>query len=119
MRFSTAVLLTLLAGTAVGLLSFMPWWGFALSSLLVAVLLPQTPSMSFAAGFLGMFISWGALAWWIDQLNQHILSSQIAQNFPLQGSSASLLLITGILGGLIAGLAALTGTFIRATSKKS
>lgn len=119
MRFTLAVLLTLLAGTAVGLLSFVPWWGFVVSSLLVAAILPQTPSMSFAAGFLGMFISWAGLAWWIDQLNQHLLSTQIAQIFPLQGSSAALLLVTGLLGGLLAGLAALAGTFIRASSKKS
>lgn len=119
MRFSIAVILTLLAGTAVGLLPLVPWWGFVVSSLLVAVLLPQTPSMSFAAGFLGMFISWGGLAWWTDQLNQHLLSAQVAQIFPLQGSSAALLLITGLLGGLLAGLAALAGAFIRASSKKS
>jgi hypothetical protein len=119
MRFTLAVLLTLLAGTAIGLLSFVPWWGFVITTLLVALLLPQSSSMSFAAGFLGMFISWGGMAWWIDQLNKHILSSQIANLFPLQGSSAALLLITGLLGGLIAGLAALTGTYLRASSKKS
>jgi hypothetical protein len=119
MRFTLAVLLTLLAGTAIGLLSFVPWWGFVVSTLLVAIILPQTPSMSFAAGFLGMFISWGGLAWWIDQLNEHILSSQIANLFPLQGSSAALLFITGLLGGLIAGLAAITGTYLRTSSKKS
>lgn len=119
MRFTISVLLTLLAGTAVGVLSFVPWWGFVISSLLVAVLLRQSPSMSFAAGFLGMFISWGALAWWIDQLNEHILSAQIAQIFPLQGSSAALLFITGILGGLLGGVAALAGTYLRASSQKS
>ncbi|MFZ9695849.1 MAG: hypothetical protein ACO3AY_08250 [Chitinophagaceae bacterium] len=119
MRFTLAVLLTLLAGTAIGLLAFVPWWGFVLSTLLVAVILPQTPSMSFAAGFLGMFMAWGGLAWWIDQLNKHILSSQIANIFPLQGSSAALLLITGLLGGLIAGVAAMAGTYLRTSSKKS
>lgn len=117
MRFAIAVLLTLLAGTAVGMISFVPWWGFIITTLLVAILLRQSPSMSFASGFLGMFISWGGLAWWIDRLNEHILSSQIAQIFPLQGSAAALIFITGIVGGLLASLAALAGSYLRATSK--
>lgn len=118
MKFTIAVLLSFLAGTAVGLIGWMPWWGFAVSSLLVAVLLPQQPSKAFAAGFLGMFLSWGGLSWWIDWQNAHILSRQIAQLFPLQGSSASLILITGLLGGLISGLAALSGAYLRASKKE-
>jgi hypothetical protein len=118
MRFVIVVLLILLAGTAVGMLSFVPWWGFTVSSFIVAVLIRQTPSLSFAAGFLGMFLSWGGLSWWIDLQNGHILSVQIAEIFPLQGSSAAMIFITGIIGGLLAGLSALAGSYLRAEAKK-
>jgi hypothetical protein len=37
---------------------------------------------------------------------------------PLGGSSAALLFITGFLGGLLAGLAALCGYYARATAPK-
>lgn len=118
MKFTIAVLLILFAGAAVGMVAWIPWWGFTGTSLLIALLLPQQPSKAFAAGFLGMFLAWGGLSWWIDWQNTHILSRQIAQIFPLQGSSASLILITGLLGGLISGMAALSGTYLRLSNKK-
>lgn len=118
MKFTTSVILSLLAGTAVGVIAWMPWWGFTISSLLVAVLVPQLPGRAFAAGFLGMFLAWGGLSWWIDWQNAHILSRQIAMIFPLQGSSASLILITGLLGGLLSGLAAWCGASLRSSKKK-
>lgn len=53
-----------------------------------------------------MLLAWGGLSWWIDWQNGSLLSKQVAVLFPLQGSSAALILLTGILGALLGGVAA-------------
>lgn len=65
------------------------------------------------SGFLGVFLIWGILAWWIDAKNNSILSQKIAQLLPLGGSSVLLILLTAFIGALVAGFAGLTGSYIR------
>ena len=77
-----------------------------------------TPAKAFAAGFLGMLLAWGGLSWWIDWQNGGLLSKQVAVLFPLQGSSAALILLTGILGALLGGVAALAGCYLRISKSK-
>lgn len=117
MKLITAIILTALTGFIAGVLSFSPWWGFAITSLLVAVLVHQKAGKAFLAGFLGIFLLWAGLAWWIDMKNNGILSHKIAQILPLSGNSLLLIIITGIVGGLVAGFAAMSGSYLRASSK--
>lgn len=118
MKFLTAIILTALTGFIAGTLSFSPWWGFAVTSLLVAVLVHQKAGKAFLAGFLGILLLWAGLAYWIDAKNNSVLSQRIAQILPLNGNSLLLILLTGVAGGLVAGFAAMSGSFLRATSKK-
>ncbi|MBM3922746.1 MAG: hypothetical protein FJ340_06010 [Sphingomonadales bacterium] len=118
MKFAVALLLTFLTGLAMGMTSLIPWWGFVVAAALVGAIVRQTAAKSFSAGFLGMFLSWGGLAWWIDWQNKSLLSQKIAHVLPLGGSAAALIFITGLLGGLLAGFAALCGYYARATSSK-
>lgn len=60
---------------------------------------------------------WAGLAWWIDMKNNGVLSTKIASILPLGGNSLVLIAVTGLIGGLVAGLAALSGSFLRSTSK--
>jgi len=118
MKFTVALLITFLTGLAMGMTSLIPWWGFVVAAALVGAIVHQTPAKAFSAGFLGMFLAWGGMAWWIDWQNKSLLSQKIALVLPLGGSSAALLFITGFLGGLLAGLAALCGYYARATAPK-
>lgn len=118
MKFITAILLTGLLGFSAGVMPFLPWWGFALTSLLVAILVHQKAGKAFLSGFLGLFLLWGGLAWWIDNGNQGILSHKMAEILPLSGNSYLLILLTAILGGLVSGLAALSGSFARARRQR-
>ena len=115
MKFLVATLLTALLALVSGM--FLPWWAMAITSLLVAVLVHQKAGKSFLAGFAGLFLLWAGLAWWIDMKNNSILSKKIAQVLPLGGNVLLLILVTGIIGGLVAGLAAMSGSFLRASSK--
>ena len=92
---------------------YLPWWGIAIAAFIISVMIPQKPVASFFSGFLGVFLLWGILAWWIDSNNNSVLSQKIAQILPLQGSSFLLILVTALIGGLVAGFASLTGGYFR------
>ena len=76
MKFLTATFLTALLAFISGL--FLPWWGMAITSLLVAVLIHQKAGKAFLAGLLGVFLLWAGLAWWIDMKNNGVLSTKEA-----------------------------------------
>lgn len=108
MRFILAVLLTAALSFIAGL--YLPWWSIAPVAFLVALLLRLRIGYGFLAGFLGIFLCWGLLAFWIDLKNESILSRKIAQIFPLEGSAALLILVTALVGGLVGGFAAMAGS---------
>lgn len=115
MKFIIAILLTALLSYLSGI--YFPWWGIAVAAFLIAVLIPQFPGKAFLAGLLGVFLLWVALAWWIDMKNNGILAARMSHLLPLGGSRVLLILATGLIGGLVGGFAALSGSFIRRLAK--
>jgi hypothetical protein len=112
MKFIVAILLTALLSFAIGF--YMSWWSIALAAFVVAAFIRQNPGMAWLSGFLGVFLLWAVLAFWIDMKNQSILAQKIAQVFPLDGSVILLVLITAFIGALVGGFGALTASFMRA-----
>jgi hypothetical protein len=55
---------------------------------------------------------WGALAWLISSNNDHLMASKVALILKM-GNSTILILATAIIGALVAGFAALAGSFVR------
>jgi hypothetical protein len=110
MKFVIATSLTALTGFVAGI--WLPWWEIAIVAFAVSVLIPQQHRNSFLSGCLGIFFLWGILAWWIDFKNNSILSQKIAQILPLGGSSFLLILVTALVGAIVAGFAALTASFL-------
>ena len=111
MKFGISLLLIIVVSFAAGL--YLPFWSVSLVSFLVAVFIYQKPGMAYLAGFLGILLLWGALAWWIDVQNDSILSHRMATLFPLGGSSTLLILVSAVVGAIIGGLGALSGSFLR------
>jgi hypothetical protein len=116
MKFLVATVLTALLGFISGI--FLPWWFIAVTSLIVALLVHQKGWKAFLAGFLGLFILWAGLAWWIDMKNNGVLSHKIAAVLPLGGSSLLLIVVTGLVGGLVAGFGAMSGSYLRANTTR-
>lgn len=116
MKFLVATVLTALLAFISGL--FLPWWGIAIAALLTASIVHQKAGKAFFAGLLGVFLLWGGLAWWIDMKNNGILSKKIAAILPLGGNSLLLILVTALAGGLVAGLAAMSGSFLRSSQRQ-
>lgn len=115
MKFLTATILTAILSFISGL--FLPWWGIAIVAFLIAAIIHQKAGKAFFAGLLGVFILWAGLAWWIDMKNNGVLSHKIAGILPLGGNNILLILVTGLVGGLVGGFAALAGSSLRASSK--
>ena len=116
MKFIVAIFLTALLGYVAPL--YMAWWCFAITSFIVAIAVHQKPVKAFATGFIALFLVWGIMAMMIDSSNNHLLSQKVAEILPLGGSSFMIILVTAIMGGLLSGLAALTGSFTRGAKQK-
>ena len=111
MKFISSILLTALLSFVAGL--YLPWWSVAFAAIIVSIIIPLESWKSFLSGFLGVFLLWSILAWWIDSMNNSILSQKIAQLLLLGGSSFLLILVTALIGALVAGFAGLTASYIR------
>ena len=111
MKFIVAILLTSLLAFAESL--YFPWWTIAIAAFMVGVFIHQKPFKAFGSGFLGLFILWAGQSLIIDLQNDHILSQRVAAVLPLGGSSVAIIIVTAIIGGLVGGFGALTGSFVK------
>ena len=111
MKFIVSIILIALLSFAACL--YLPWWSIAIVALIVSALIPQSSGISFLAGFLALFLLWGGLTFWISNNNEHILAHKVSLLIIKMDSPYLLMLITALIGGLVAGLAALTGSFLR------
>jgi len=116
MKFFVAIILTAILGFAVAL--YFPWWSFAVTSAIVALAVHQRAWKSFVTGFAGLFILWGGMAFFIDAQNNHVLSQKVGAVLMLGNSSIALILVTALIGALISGFAALTGSYARNLKRK-
>ena len=110
MKFIVSVLLIALLSLAFCL--YFPWWTIAIVAFVVASLIPQNPVRSFLAGFLALFLLWGALAWTISNNNEHLLAKKVSMILKM-GSPVLLIVATALAGALVAGFAALAGSYVR------
>jgi len=90
-----------------------PWWIIAPVALLGGAALGRTGGRAFLAGFAGIGLGWLLLAAWQNHLNDGRLARRVAELLPLGGSAAALVLLTAVIGGLVGGLAALAGCWLR------
>jgi hypothetical protein len=116
MKFFVAFILTALLSFACSL--FFPWWTIAVASFTVAIVIHQRPIASFLAGFLALFILWISQSFIIDLHNEHLLSTRVASILPFGGSYAAVIIFTGLVGGVVSGMAALTASFVKKRTRK-
>ena len=113
MKFLAALILTALLSFIAGL--YLPWWGIAIAAFIVALLVHQKAVKAFASAFSALLLVWGGFAFWIDRENESILSARIGELLGIGNNAFLLILITGVVGGLVAGFAAMSGSFLRSS----
>lgn len=84
---------------------FTPWWSIVMVTALVGGIFNQHAGKSFLIGFIGVFLLWGIAAYQLDAANESILSTRMEAII-----GANMILVTALLGGLLGGMGALTGT---------
>ncbi len=110
MRF--IVSLILIAFLSYVLCLFLPWWSIAVAAFVVAAFIPQKGFVSFVTGFVALFLLWGTLAWSISHANHDILAHRVSVLILKNDNPFALILMTALVGGLVAGFAALAGSFV-------
>ena len=84
---------------------------------IVTAVIPQSGPMSFITGFLALFFLWGGLSFWISYNNDHILAHKVSLLIIKIDSPYLLMLISALIGGTVAGFAAMAGSYIRKLKK--
>lgn len=115
MKFLIALILTALLSFASCL--FFPWWIIAVAAFIVSLIISQTSFKSFLSAFLALFVLWFVQAFIIDSHNDHLLATKVASILPLGGSSLAVIILSSLVGGLVAGMAAVTASFARGRRK--
>ena len=116
MKFSLQLALTILFSWL--LQSFFPWWSIAIASFFAGLIVFRNKGIySFFTGFLGVFLLWTSYSLIIDINSQSILTDKIVRIFTVDNKYI-LIALTGFIGGLPAGFAALTGNKFREIFKK-
>ncbi len=115
MKFTISFLLMALLSFAACL--YLPWWSIAIVCFIVSVIIHQSAGKAFMSGFLALFFLWGGLSFWISYNNDHILAHKISMLIIKKDDPYLLMLVTGLIGAIVGGFAALSGSFIRRTGK--
>lgn len=92
---------------------YLPWWCIAVIVFLIAVIIPQKPGKTFLCAFIALFLLWAGLSFWLSYSNHNLLANKISLLVFNFESPVVLILLTGLIGGLVAGFAGLTGSFVR------
>ena len=113
MKFFISLILTILLSFALCL--FLPWWSIAIAAFVVAALIPQKPFKAFVTGFIALFLLWGGLSFWMSNNNDQVLAHKVSQLILKMDNPIILILATALIGALVAGFAALAGSYLRKT----
>jgi hypothetical protein len=112
MKFILQVLTILILASVLELI--FPWWTIAIAAFIGGAVFNSRSN--FAAGFLAIALLWMAHAWIIDSSAAAPLAERVAGVFKL--SKPLLFVVTGIVGGLVGGLASLAGSALQKKRKK-
>lgn len=97
---------------------FLPWWIIAPLAALAAFWKGTSAGQAFWSGFFAIFSLWIGTALFYTIPNGNILANRIGAMLGLPETSINwviVLLITGVAGGLAAGLCSLAGYYFRET----
>ncbi len=89
---------------------FLPWYCIGLAAFIMGFLLKS--NANFLAGFLAIGALWAFNAWLIDTGSHSDLAERVSNIFSLQHKFL-LFLAMGLIGGLVGGFSALTGSLLR------
>lgn len=94
---------------AIILSQFLPWWSVMVASFITSLLISLKQGAVFFVPFLAITLLWMAHAFWLSSANDFILARKIATLLPLGGNPYLLIILTGVIGGISAGVSGVFG----------
>ncbi|MBC7743549.1 MAG: hypothetical protein H7096_00435 [Flavobacterium sp.] len=94
----------------------LPWWIISPVAFGLAFWKAKTGRYGFSAGFTAIFLLWSIMGLVRSIPNENRLANRVGEMLMLPPNSFNwiiVLLITGIIGGLVGGISALAGFYIR------
>jgi len=111
------ILVSSLIVSLVGLWFNLPWWNFAIICFVVAWWRSKNSWQAFGVSFAAIAVLWLATTAYIDEQNKSRLSNKVAVIFGLS-HHIYLILLTAIIGGIVAGFSGLSGYLLRSSFDK-
>ncbi|NAS30674.1 hypothetical protein GTQ40_06800 [Flavobacteriaceae bacterium R38] len=94
---------------AVLLSLFLPWWSVMIVAFITSLLMPLKKGAVFFVPFLAILLYWVVHCFILSSANDFILAKKVSQLLQIGGNPYLLILVTGIVGGLAAGISAVFG----------
>jgi hypothetical protein len=116
MRFGIQLLIVFAVGLVLAYL--LPWWSIALAGGVAGFLMHGHRGRSFLAGFLGAMLLWTGAALVMSFATGSALPDMFAKLLPFPLNGIGLAFVSGVIGGIVAGLAAFTGDAMRTAVEK-
>jgi hypothetical protein len=93
---------------------FLPWYCLAIPTFVIGFLHLQKKAFSaFVLGFVAVFLLWFVMIFIINQNNNSILANRLSLLFFKHQWVVLLMLVNSMIGGLVAGIAMLSGYYLR------
>ena len=97
---------------------FLPWWSVMLAGFISGLLISLKKASVFFIPFLAILLFWSIYAFIIGNGNNFILAKRIAILLPLGGNPYVLILVSGLIGGIAAGVSAVLGKQVSLLTSK-
>jgi len=88
---------------------YLPWWSVMVAALVSGFLIPLKKSAVFFVPFIAIALLWIIQSYMLSSANDFILAEKIATLLKLKGNFMLLLVVTGFVGGLAAGISGILG----------
>jgi hypothetical protein len=95
---------------------FLPWWGMAIIAATVSFFLSKKAFQTFLAGFFACGLVWLLMELYITMVNGSLMTDRMANLFSLP-TGILLFVVSFIVAGLVGGLSALAGRFLKEAIK--
>lgn len=117
MKFIVSLIICPILAYTLGMM--LPWWSVAIAGALTGFFIPQNRFLSFLSTFLGVLILYSSLIFFISNANNHILAQKIGLLVLKNKNELLIIIVSGIISALVAGISALTGRSLAIVIKKS
>ncbi len=92
---------------------YFPWWVIAIAGFVVAFAIPQKAGLAFLSGFIALFVLWAGMSVYMSSANGNLFVHKMSILFLKVDNPTMLFILTGFIGGLVAGFGSLSGRLLK------